>query len=168
MNQNFHLCNELSSIPNDAPFQNSIVRTAVSWSLQYRCFATDADVKYGEAEFVGELIGEANLFIEYCPYCGQFLQQASSTLPSIENIKSAAADIIHTCINKFTVSKDGAECIILWEDTSWMIKQSKLATQKEFESGEADEVGETMWEVSLAVKFCPFCGILLQKLNGCH
>ena len=65
-----HHCKE-----NDIPgvnilFGPSISNDWASWVLENKVYATEQDVKSGEADSVGEEISGSTISVKYCPFCG--------------------------------------------------------------------------------------------------
>lgn len=44
----------------------------------------------------------------------------------------------------------------------WFLHQRSLAIESDVSSGEAELLGEEMSLSSVAIKFCPYCGVLLD------
>jgi len=83
---------------------------------------------------------------------------ANQNPPSIE----------HECAGKpsedIDVAFDGE---LLGPDKSWRLSVRRTATESDLEeSHHLEEVGDTMWEVSVGISHCPYCGIELTKLSG--
>lgn len=68
-----HMCKELSSFEGSEAVKIKIEKRDSEWFLIYAAYATDYDVKAGEAETAGEEMGEVAIKINYCPYCGKAL-----------------------------------------------------------------------------------------------
>ncbi len=69
-----HLCAALSSLAASEAMIILIERDNSMWHLIYKTIAVDTDVKSGEAETIGEVLGELAIAIHYCPFCGKSLR----------------------------------------------------------------------------------------------
>ena len=65
-----HHCTSLVAVHHYEPFQVRVQFDEHGWVLYQGSFATDQDVRAGEADEVGELICSSSLNIKFCPYCG--------------------------------------------------------------------------------------------------
>jgi hypothetical protein len=68
-----HLCEPLSSLTDSEAVIIVIEQDNSMWYLIYKTYAIDTDVKSGEAEAIGEVLGELAIAIHYCPFCGKSL-----------------------------------------------------------------------------------------------
>ncbi len=75
----------------------------------------------------------------------------------------------HICAGE-TLANDSETKIIYgptvdkeWD--SWIFQISSIADQKEVEMGEAEYVGELLYQTQLAIAYCPFCG---KRLGDGH
>jgi hypothetical protein len=73
--KNQHSCKLLSSSSASTALEITIGQDNFQWLLCYQTYATDDDVKSGEAEFIGEKLGEITIAIQYCPFCGSILKK---------------------------------------------------------------------------------------------
>jgi len=66
---------------------------------------------------------------------------------------------VHQC-----ESMDLAEAWIEKGDEGWLLNINKIATEQDLEENHhLEEVGETIYQVAVNVKFCPYCG---SKIDG--
>jgi hypothetical protein len=65
-----HHCEEIQRNDASKAFEINVAEFSDGWFLQYRTFADEADVHFGEADIIGEQTHELLLAIRYCPYCG--------------------------------------------------------------------------------------------------
>jgi hypothetical protein len=47
------------------------------------------------------------------------------------------------------------------EGDGWVLSYRAYATGDDVRAGEADAVGEVLTEVTIAIRYCPFCGRVL-------
>ncbi|MDE2422084.1 MAG: hypothetical protein KGO49_12995 [Gammaproteobacteria bacterium] len=65
-----HLCDYLIKSINYQPFKVSVELGEYGWMLKQESFATEQDVRSGEAEYFNEMIASSELKIYFCPFCG--------------------------------------------------------------------------------------------------
>lgn len=70
MSRQVHSCAPLSQLSGSQAFTLSIEREDSQWNLLQKTYATDVDVRAGEAEVAGEVLGEVSIAIRFCPFCG--------------------------------------------------------------------------------------------------
>jgi hypothetical protein len=68
-----HKCQWLSSLTGSKALKITIEHENFTWFLFYETYATEYDVKSGEAEAPGEKLGGIVIAIQYCPFCGHAL-----------------------------------------------------------------------------------------------
>ena len=74
-NNHQHKCEGLLSFTSSEAVKIKIEQDNCVWFLFYETYATDYDVKCGEAESIGEKLGEISIAIQYCPFCGHSLSK---------------------------------------------------------------------------------------------
>ena len=71
-----HNCTELEELRSATGFKIEVVKTAPesdaqeAWYLRYQSLSTIDEVRFGEADEIGESMSEYELAIRYCPFCG--------------------------------------------------------------------------------------------------
>lgn len=73
-----HCCDTLKKGLDYAPSRVTITYQEPSWMLTAAWYATEQDVRAGEAEEVGEEMSSTSLAISYCPYCGGNLREMAT------------------------------------------------------------------------------------------
>lgn len=68
-----HLCQSEQAKSNSYSLEIVCINSIEGWFLKYRSIAIAQDVENGEADNIGESMGEICLRIEYCPFCGKKL-----------------------------------------------------------------------------------------------
>lgn len=76
-----HFCRHLMESRDYKPFKVSVRLGVYGWLLKQESFATDQDVRSGEAEFVGEMLASSELKIDFCPFCGKKLDATELDAP---------------------------------------------------------------------------------------
>jgi hypothetical protein len=52
------------------------------------------------------------------------------------------------------------------QDIQWMLYITKLASEEDLEENHyLENRGDLMWSTTIAIKYCPYCGMELQKEN---
>lgn len=65
-----HLCSWLEQISGYPFFTVEINADSGIWSLNYKSFSSEQDVLSGEAENIGEPLGDFSIVVQFCPFCG--------------------------------------------------------------------------------------------------
>lgn len=65
-----HLCNWLEQISEYPLFTVEITEDSSIWILNYKYFSSNQDVLSGEAENIGEPLGNFSIAVQFCPFCG--------------------------------------------------------------------------------------------------
>ena len=79
MKEVVHVCSDINATNRAQGFGISVEKfqpepdALESWYLCYTSFATDDEVRAGEAAESGEVMAEVSLLINYCPLCGELL-----------------------------------------------------------------------------------------------
>ena len=61
----------------------------------------------------------------------------------------------------------GFDSELLGSEKSWRLSVERSATETDLEENQyLEQVGDTMWRVSVGISHCPFCGIALDTLSG--
>jgi NADH pyrophosphatase NudC (nudix superfamily) len=69
----------------------------------------------------------------------------------------------HKChaLNEFNSLPD-VKIELVKEEGIWLLHYASYATEQSIRDGEAVELGEEMSDISLTVRYCPYCGTKLS------
>ena len=68
-----HSCPELSEIAQTTNLQINITRDEDDWILHYKYCVPHETGTSGHSKYIGDMLSEVSLVIQYCPYCGEKL-----------------------------------------------------------------------------------------------
>jgi len=69
-----HDCSAANSLNQGPAFRVAIVPESGTWRLHQESRAMELDVASGEASAIGESMGDSQLAISLCPFCGEGLR----------------------------------------------------------------------------------------------
>lgn len=59
-----------------------------------------------------------------------------------------------------------AEAWVKKSECGWLLNINKVATEQDLEKNHyLEEVGQTIYQVAINIKYCPYCGSKLDDLN---
>lgn len=74
---------------------------------------------------------------------------------------------VHSC--EYLSHMSGSEAmriVVERKDGIWSLFYRASATEDDVRAGEADSVGEVLTEVTITIRYCPFCGRDLQSFEA--
>jgi len=166
-----HACQSIKK-RNDLYHLEEIEQVGTKWILHHELKANEKWVYDGEAQQIGEVIHDHKITINFCPYCGEKLNQpleirqtdfhkqlapepAYPELPPGNFFQCPEVEAYNTGTNeKWFIIRD--------PEGIWMLEKHIPATKEMVEMREAEYVGELQFLSGFDVLFCPFCGELLD------
>jgi sarcosine oxidase delta subunit len=166
-----HTCHFLK-IRNDQYHLEEIERVGTKWILHNELKANEKWVYDGEAKQIEQVIHNHIIIINFCPYCGEKLNQVEKAyhtdLHKQHTPDPEFSELFPECffqcpeteayntntIEKWLVIKD--------EEGIWLLEKHIPATKEMVEIKEADHIGELRFLSGFDILFCPFCGELLD------
>lgn len=164
-----HICNSIRK-SNDLYHLDDIRQFGDKWIFHHQLKANEKWVIDGEARYVGEVLSDARLTINFCPYCGEKL---TVDVPISTNAlhKGNAQNQHPQCpeieaYNHYLFQSGIKEIWLITKETDeewWTLGRYLPATIEMVRAEEADYAGELCFQSGFGILFYPFCGELLDE-----